>query len=509
VKEKKEEEKKEDEEQKEKDEQQGETPIMAMVIPAGLRQLLSFIGMFIIIWGGWYAHRSWDERLAAAFTKAAQYKDVEEPEEYVETHEEVKKTNWSLYQSCCAAKKAPPPKRKLNKKPKSLDVSSVNIPGVDLADAVPCAWALITGWLIFSSSYCFSDNADFFSDTGGAVLDLSQPNIPSAVLCLALGIILTVPQAAAIKNRNAKMKSGLGYASGLCWLLLATFTSFNQKWELRNQGVPLGFCLTGVISITLSGKVLWVARKMGHSWEQTGLPNRDFVVFNLGGAMLVFGSFLFYLGQSQMDRPGDSWEVLRSGDCWHYTDSDICGLPIFIGTRSLLAFIAAIALVLVSRRIDFYRDRGVARTFTWSLLYLLFWCLFGVAGLFDLQGSIYLDSIKDPRALVVLIMSVLQGLSSQALRRSKMIIFVLLLEWAICVNMGFTSDYSGLSAGGWGMGLGIFAAFLMSLGTLAAQRDGRMKADDVENDAPVVFSFAYPLLTAGYLALAWAFTLDY
>merc|ERR1712178_559689 len=98
------------------------------------------------------------------------------------------------YQTCCAAKKAPPPKRVLNKKPKSLDVSSVEIPAAELEEAMSCAWTLIFGWLVFSTSYFFSDSGDFFSDIGGTKLDFSGPNIICAVLCLALGIILTVPQ---------------------------------------------------------------------------------------------------------------------------------------------------------------------------------------------------------------------------------------------------------------------------------------------------------------------------
>jgi MFS family permease len=71
-------------------------------------------------------------------------------------------------------------------------------------------------------------------------------------------------------------------------------------------------------------------RKMGRSFEVEGTPNQSAVVYNFGGPLLVFGWFWFWIGLNVISATPDAWY-----------------LPVYLTTRTTLAFVGAI-LVIVS-----------------------------------------------------------------------------------------------------------------------------------------------------------------
>merc|ERR1712194_478498 len=55
-------------------------------------------------------------------------------------------------------------------------------------------------------------------------------------------------------------------------------------------------CMAGPVTIILSQKILFGARKMGTAWEGSGMPNFHPMVYNMGGPLFAWGWFMLFVG---------------------------------------------------------------------------------------------------------------------------------------------------------------------------------------------------------------------
>jgi hypothetical protein len=74
---------------------------------------------------------------------------------------------------------------------------------------------------------------------------------------------------------------------------------------------------------------MWRTRKMGRSFELEGRPSQSAVVYSFGGPLLVFGWFWFWMGLNAVSALPDAWY-----------------LPVYLTTRTVLAFVGAILVVV-------------------------------------------------------------------------------------------------------------------------------------------------------------------
>jgi hypothetical protein len=126
--------------------------------------------------------------------------------------------------------------------------------------AFPFPIGFLSGWSI----YAFSN---VLSLDGLRKIAVTTNGLIAAGASLALAVIASVPMGDAVRNRKAKAKQALSMAFVAGWAALTYGTT------QANKDVSPAFCITGMISIIASMKILWKNRKMGDSWEQEGTLN--------------------------------------------------------------------------------------------------------------------------------------------------------------------------------------------------------------------------------------------
>jgi len=210
-------------------------------------------------------------------------------------------------------------------------LTGVVIPDDELQKAFPVPFVFLLGWTLFGLSYF---NPVDTADAGN--FQVGWDVILSALVCLAIGWIASVPMGDAVQKRNGAKKQKLGMMFVGSWLILTVVSGWNElTW------VHAVFRAAGAISIIASMKVLWKYRKMGDTWEQEGKPNPDPVVYNIGGPLFVFGWFLFWVGVAS-SAPKDG----------------VSGIPLYFSARSALAFLTGCGMVPVVMFVDYAHDEG-------------------------------------------------------------------------------------------------------------------------------------------------------
>jgi len=452
--------------------------IPTLLIENNERTFMALFGIVCIIAGVWYVDRTWDEQGSAAYNRVVM--DEGRTDDIV-------------------------------------------IPEADLDAAFPFPWAFIMGWVILGISYLFSPNVD--------EKEVSWPGIICLFLCIALGVIASVPMGDAVRNRNPPKKKQLGLMFVTSWILLSIFSSMDADGSLRSGGLSLVLCFLGAFCIIASMKILWKFRKMGDTWEQEGKPNPNPVVYNMGGPLFVFGWFLFWLGQTARDT--------EDGAFFFHVDCTVegadCGIPIFFNVRTALCFFAGCGMVPVVMMLDYAHDEGAeyvgfgtdgryfGRFFESPIPFVLMWTIFGVSGFFDLENGI--EFASDARTWVVLFNCVAQGAVAGVLiqtalyegdmeRKNKWSVVFVLLFISLAIQLSFNSDYGGLNANGLGCGFGICGALSVIAGQKLVFGDRKrgdyfMQNDRQTNPNPIVYSAGEPVFMAGWILLSLAMSYDY
>lgn len=503
----------------------------AVIFHAGVRQILGLLGMFTLILGVWYADRTWDEKGSAAYSRALAAREEEIAQAEAKTkaensrrRQEHDKARADAKQGACCAPSKPEPPPFEPVETDNLLSEDVTIPQAELDAAFPFPYAFILGWTMVAASYMFSCELEHTTE-----LDLCAANIVSAVMCLIIGGVASVPMADAVKNRKAGQKRILSMVFVGSWIVLAVFSGFDKNFALRNGGLPLAFCLFGAVMIIFSMMMLWKNRKMGDSWEQEGKPNSNPVVYNFGGPTFIFGFFLFFVGQAQMNNP--TGKAFFDVDC----GTADCGIPLFFNLRTLLAFIGGCGMVPVVLFLDFAHDEGAefvgfgtdgrywGRFLETPIPFISMWTLFGLAGFLTQQNDFTLGN--EPRTWVVLVLCIFQGITAGVLIQTALYkgdmagknfysVPFLLMFITLGVSVGFSPDFGSLNAGGLAMFLGLVGAALIVLGQMTVFGDRKrgdyfMLNEKKNNPNPIVYSWGEPLFMTGWIVMSWAMSIQY
>lgn len=197
--------------------------VPSIVVPLGVRSIVSLSGIVTLGAGVWHVDRTWDEEGSKAYERA--YKEAK-------------------------------------------DKSAVTIPEKDLDAAFPFPFGFLAGWTMYAAS-------NLFPLDGMRKLAITSNSLVAAGASMALSIIASIPMGKAVQTRNAdaKKKLSLGFIGSWAALTYATIKG--------NPGVSPAWCISGAVSIIASMKILWANRKMGDTWEQEGKPNPNPHVYNL------------------------------------------------------------------------------------------------------------------------------------------------------------------------------------------------------------------------------------
>jgi hypothetical protein len=328
-----------------------EALIPDLVIPFEPRALLSLVGIVAIVLGVWYVDRTWDEEGSKAYARALK---------------------------------------------ESKSKTDIVIPQNELEMAFVFPAAFLAGWLMYAVANVLA--------VTGLDLNISTSTMLAAGASLLLAWIASVPMEVAVRDRKADLKQKLGLAFVSSWILLTVSTIQSSATAYAVYLNP-----AGMVCIIASMKILWKFRKMGDSWEQSGKPNPNPVVYNLGGPLFVFGWFLYWVGMVATDDTED-WDETKVG-----------GLPIYLNMRLATAMAAGCGMVPIVMFLDYAHDEGAEFTgwgtdgrFFGRFLesptpFLLAWLFFGLSSLLNLKES------PGIRQYIIVANCVLQGIDAGVL----------------------------------------------------------------------------------------------
>jgi hypothetical protein len=146
----------------------------------------------------------------------------------------------------------------------------------------------------------------------------------------------------AVRKRDAALKQKLGITFFGTWILLTVSSVLSSA-----NSFALFLNPAGMVCIIASMKFLWKFRKTGDSWEQTGAPNPNPIVYNMGRPLFVLGWFLYWIGMAAVDI-GDKW--------------DGSALPIYLNLRLATAMTAGCGMIPVVMFLDYAHDEGAEFT---------------------------------------------------------------------------------------------------------------------------------------------------
>eukprot|EP00240_Pyramimonas_obovata_P000862 CAMPEP_0118927960 /NCGR_PEP_ID=MMETSP1169-20130426/5323_1 /TAXON_ID=36882 /ORGANISM="Pyramimonas obovata, Strain CCMP722" /LENGTH=574 /DNA_ID=CAMNT_0006869843 /DNA_START=228 /DNA_END=1952 /DNA_ORIENTATION=+ len=338
----------------------------------GFRSCIALAGYLIMQVGLWQAENKWDEEGSAAWLAAAG-------------------------QDAGAA-------------PETLEMTTfgeVTIPDDQLKASFPIPWGFLIGWGVWGISYLFPLDGTYD-------VDPSPFGVVALIICLFISFVASVPMSDAVMYRKDKKKKMLSLMFLLGWISLGIMSSLDVVYQLHGYKTTIDsdsdtdlyaffqifgysdsnsdsltvdytlgtagvwvLCMLGPVTIILSQKILFGARKMGTAWEGSGVPNFHPIVYNMGGPLFVWGWFLFLLGVASIPNliDLDSYDdkIKHSffssmpmnnntiGAAIEY-DNPLTGnngpyyIPLFCNWRTMLAFLGGCAMVPVVGFLDFSHD---------------------------------------------------------------------------------------------------------------------------------------------------------
>jgi len=135
------------------------------------------------------------------------------------------------------------------------------------------------------------------------------------------------------------------------------FKDYKFIYNFNTKGVWV-LCMGAPITIILSQKILFGARKMGTLWEMSGMPNFHPIVYNMGGPLFVWGWFMFLMGIASVS--DEIVKIKGKGDIFDRMmmnpDGGPYHIPLFLNWRTLLSFVGGCAMVPVVGFLDFSHD---------------------------------------------------------------------------------------------------------------------------------------------------------
>ena len=314
--------------------------VRALQLVVGVRSLLALTGYVVMQIGLWKAEFKWDEEGSQAYLAAASrgtdvYKD--------KTPEELQKM---------------------------VKISNVSIPEAKLKAAFPTPWGFLIGWWLWGLSY-------LFPISGSATIAPTFYGKIAPIVCFAISFVASVPMSDAVMYRKDNKKKLLSLMFLAGWITLGVCSALDVIEQLpKNVSTPESasslawfLCMAGPLTVIVSQKILFGARKMGTFWETQGKPNFNPIVYNMGGPLFVWAWFLFWMGTcalpvSQLGSGGGLWG--SSGSTDHalayatpgggFYESALATIPLFTNCRTLVAFVSGCGMVPIVRFLDYAHD---------------------------------------------------------------------------------------------------------------------------------------------------------
>lgn len=414
----------------------------------GPRAVLSLVGVVMLILGVWYVDRTWDEEGSAAYERA-----------------------------------------------ETVDPSNVQIPVAELDGAFRFPAMFLAGWGLFGLSYLFPAN-------GGSGIDFSIIAVLTVLTSFALASVGSIPMGDAVRNRRAKKKQVLSMLFLGFWVALAVLTGV----EAENRTPTFIFSAVGMVSIVVSMMFLWKHRKMGTSWEETGKPNPNPAVYNLGGPLFVLGWVLFWIAMASTNPTG-----LEGG------------LEVHFNLRTALAFVAGVGVVATVLMIDYAHDEGgeyvgfgtdgtyFGRFLETPVLFILFWALFGFVSVIGVDNAL---TEPDLRSWLLLVTAVVMGLyvgllvqtsiyKGDSPRVQKLAMGFAFLFVLLAINLaidGGAARYLAIVGA-------IFVVSSQAMLMNDRKRGKHWMLNGETNPKPIVYSYGALLFTAGWILVSWSMSL--
>ena len=355
------------------------------------------------------------------------------------------------------------------------------------------SYTTIGGWILLSLSYFLSRKAWFGWEVSPLV-------VVAVLLMLAVGFGQTVLVRQAMMDRTMhQQKEFLGVAMGFGILLGGVLTA------LIDPDAPVWAAPLGSLGVALSPLLLWKARYRGYSYDHDGTINETPIVWNFGGPLLVFGWFWFWMGLNAT--PGEPSTFF---------------IPLFFSTRTLLAHIGAVLILVVYWSTNYAVDEldpaadaqdavafGMAGLFWGSrgeirIGMVLAFVIFGLAPFFPFWTGLW------PYFLLLACGGVAFGLTmlqEVGLRSGQVAVWkkwIQVTDVALLILVVFLGAQGGLAAallaiaGGIGWGLGMHRLH-------RDRKRGHMwLTDGTVNVRPVVYSDGALWFPLGVLLLAWS-----
>ena len=270
---------------------------------------------------------------------------------------------------------------------------------------------------------------------------------------------------------------------------------------------------------------------MGTLWEESGKPNFNPIVYNMGSPLFVWGWFFFWLGICCVPATVDTADI--------YPDiPDRTYLPLFLNWRTAVAFFAGCGMVPVVGFLDYSHDLDApwcgantdGKVFSkWWLgtdgryfglflespwPFVIMWCVFGFASCIT-----YGDGVEmGPRELILLIICVIQGVDAGILiqqnlyagnmaGKKKFSLPFVALFIALAITIGSRWEWHALA-------FSLPGAILIILGqktVFGARRRGdyTMQNNGAANpyDKVFVYSWGEVFFMMGWILICWGMSL--
>jgi len=417
-----------------------------MGIRLGFRSLIALAGYVIMQVGLWHTENKWDEEGSTAWideAKSGRRSESASPEELEKEF------------GTPDASKAP-----LLQKP------TVTIPPDKLLAAFPTPWGFLVGWWVWGISYLFPID-------GSANVAPTKFGFAALAVCFFVSFVASIPMADAVMKRLGGKKKMLSVMFLLGWITLGVVSALDTAHQVQDEvgtirpAIYWCLCMLGPVTIIMSQKELFGARKMGTLWEESGAPNFHPIVYNMGGPLFVWGWFMLWVGTSGVPGVVDKSNI--------FPDSATPYIPIFLNVRTLVAFVGGCGMVPVVRFLDYSHDEdgkwlgensdgmvfkkwwlgtdgtyfGVFLESPWP--FVIAWTSFGFASFFTLDNSIHAGG----RQIALLVNCLLQGVDAGILiqqnlyagnmgGKQKFSLPFLLLFIILAVNIGQSWSWTGI-----------------------------------------------------------------
>merc|ERR1711865_1171380 len=118
-------------------------------------------------------------------------------------------------------------------------------------------------------------------------------------VCVFVSFVASIPMSDAMMNRSGSKKMKLSLMFLIGWITLGVLSALDILTQTDMPPLIVWcLCLLGPVTIIMSQKILFGARKMGTLWEESGKPNFHPIVYNMGGPLFVWGWFMLWVATS-------------------------------------------------------------------------------------------------------------------------------------------------------------------------------------------------------------------